>query len=67
MRSMRQGTGYQDGDRREPFSVNRVQLDPVAQDTARALPSAPGRPLHTAILELEALDERFVCERCDDE
>ncbi|KAF8602609.1 hypothetical protein BDV93DRAFT_581824 [Ceratobasidium sp. AG-I] len=55
------------------FSLREKSLDTTtfrchstAPAITRALLKSLGRPTNTSILELQALDERFVCGRCDD-
>ncbi|KAF8602614.1 hypothetical protein BDV93DRAFT_494638 [Ceratobasidium sp. AG-I] len=66
MRDLRHWVGYKESEHWRLVSDGRFTLHSTAPDIARALLGALGRPLGTTILELEALDERFVCGRCND-
>ena len=67
VRELRQWIGYKDSEHWRLVNSARFMVHSTAPAIVRALLGALGRPLHTTILELEALDERFVCGRCSDE
>ncbi|KAF8602608.1 hypothetical protein BDV93DRAFT_523976 [Ceratobasidium sp. AG-I] len=49
-----------------PLDTTKFKCHPTAPAITRALLKSLGRPTNTSILELQALDERFVCGRCHD-
>lgn len=53
-------------DLKKPLNTIHFECHPIAPGIARALLKCLGRPTNLSILELRALDKRFVCGRCSD-
>ncbi|KAF8602606.1 hypothetical protein BDV93DRAFT_509153 [Ceratobasidium sp. AG-I] len=49
-----------------PLNTTQFKCHPTAPAITRTLLKNLGRPTNTSLLELQALDERFVCGRCQD-
>lgn len=67
IRSIRQHLG-QDGSLglKKRLNTTHFKYHSTAPTIARALLKSLGRPENTSILELQALDERFICGKCQD-